>query len=116
VPFSEELLTHKRRGVSNTGLQVQGWGLGDVSFVPSAGHASVTNYEARVRADGSGTVIATKALGVPTPQSGRITVNLRALLDSLSPGNYTVSIAATSAGGTDDSDPTSAFIVPLETP
>lgn len=116
MPFSEELLTHRRRGTSGTGLLVQGYGLGDVSFIPSAGHSSVTNYEARIRAEGSGTVLLTKALGVPGPQNGRITVNLRALLDSLTPGNYTVSIAATSAGGTDDSDPTASFIVPIQAP
>ena len=115
MPVSEELLTHRRRGTTGA-PQIQGWGLGDVSFTVPGDHATILSYEARIRAQGSSTVVATKSLGKPTPQGSTIIVNLRALLDSMTAGNYTVSIAATNQSGTTDSSETSAFIVPLQLP
>lgn len=114
MPFSEELLTFRRRGTC--GVAFAGSGLGDVQFTVSPGHATVIRYEARVRAVGSSTVVATRDLGRPTPYNGVAVVNLAALLNSLSAGDYTVSIAATDAGGTDDSTPSGAIMVPLEAP
>jgi hypothetical protein len=91
--------------------------LGDVTFTPSAG--AVLSYEARVYAAGTSTpVVATKYLGVPNadPVTGLIKVNCRTMLDALPAGSYTVKIAATGAGGTDESDTTTAYDVPLQLP
>lgn len=113
MPIGEEFHIHRVR----MGRPTQGYGLGDVSFTVPSDHATITSYEARVRAQGSSTVIRTKDLGKPTPNaSGVVTFNLRAILDALSAGNYTVSIAATNQSGTTDSSETSAFLVPLQLP
>ena len=87
---------------------------GLLSFTASLDHATVTSYEARVRAQGSATVVATQALGKPTPDlDNRIHVNIAATLNALAAGNYTVAVAATSPGGTAESTETSEFSVPL---
>lgn len=114
MPFSDELLTHRRRGTC--GVAQPAWGLGDVRFTVSPQHATVTRYEARVRAFGSDTIVARRDLGKPTPTNGVAVVNLAALLGNLPTGTYTVSIAATDAGGTTDSTPSSAIGVPLQLP
>lgn len=114
MPFSEELITHRRRGTS--GVALAGSGLGDVRFTVSPDHASVIRYEARVRAQGSSTVVATRDIGKPPAYGGVAVINLAALLNSLADGSYTVSIAATSAGGTTDSTPSAAILVPLQVP
>ena len=90
---------------------------GDVTFQISPDHfTTVTSYEARIRAEGSSTVIATQNLGKPTPSGGSITVNLATILNAQAAGNYTVSIATTNASGTTDSAISNAFTVPLANP
>lgn len=85
-----------------------------ISFTASLDHASVTNYQARLRAVGSSTVVATQNLGVPTPDVyGVIVVDLTTLFSGVSAGNYTVSIATTTAAGTTDSGVSNAFALPL---
>ena len=113
LSFSQEFHTHRRRGTN--GISIEASGLGDVSFTPSSDHATnVLSYEARVRAEGSSTILATKALGKPSiTSSGKIFVNMRAILSAQAPGNYTVSVAATNNDGTTDSGISNLFTVPL---
>lgn len=110
--FGEELLTARRRGTN--GFAIAGIGaLGDVTFDVPADYETVQYAEARVRAQGSGTVVAAKLIGKPPAFNGVATCNVTALLQSLAPGDYTVSVALTNAGGTTDSAVSNAFTVPL---
>lgn len=90
---------------------------GDVAFVASPDHntgATVTSYDARVRASGNSTVVATQALGKPTPDgNGVIVVSLTATYAGLPAGAYTVSIATIGPGGTVDSVESNAFTLPI---
>ena len=87
---------------------------GDLAFTASLDHATVTSYEARVRPEGSATIVATRNLGKPAPDvDNRIIVNIASTLTPLASGNYTVSVAAISPGGTTDSTETSAYSLPL---
>jgi hypothetical protein len=89
-------------------------GVGEVAFNASPDHASITNYTARIRVYGNSTVVATQSLGVPTPDGNNvIIVDLTTTLAAQTAGNYTVSILATSAGGSTDSAESAAFSVPL---
>lgn len=114
MPGSDEFLTHRRKGTSTTAGVQQGTGdLGDLAFAASAGHSTVITYEARVRAEGSSTVLVTKNLGKPTPFNNVIVCNIKAILQALPSGNYTVTVAAIGPGGTDDSTQNVAYTVPL---
>lgn len=117
MPQSEEFLTHRRHGTCGTGSSGSG-GTGDVTFQTPADYSSVTEIEARVRLEGSSTVVATKRIGRPPgPNSGFATFSLAAILNSLSPGNYRVSVAMINASGTTDSPESDiAYVVPLQTP
>lgn len=86
---------------------------GDVTFTASADHSSVTGYEARIYTYPNGSLVTTHSLGKPTPSGGVITVNLASVFAVLSAGNYDVTIAATSAGGTSESLYSNAFALPL---
>lgn len=87
---------------------------GEVAFVASLAHASVTNYTARVRVSGDSAVVATQSLGVPTPDGNNtIIVDLTATFAGLAAGDYTVSILTTTSGGSTDSVESSAFALPL---
>lgn len=89
--------------------------LGDLQFFPSAG--VVLYYEARVYVEGTTTPLrATKYLGVPGVDAvtGKIKVNILRTLNALPSGNYVVTVAAVGAGGTDESDPVIAYVVPLQ--
>lgn len=87
---------------------------GEVAFVASPNHATVTSYTARVRVSGVATVVATQSLGVPTPDGNNtIIVDLTATFAGLAAGDYTVSILVTSPGGSTDSQESSAFTLPL---
>lgn len=87
---------------------------GDVTFIASPQHATVTSYEGRVRAAGSATVIATQNFGKPTPDEDfLITANMRPTLATLAAGNYTVTVAAIAPGGTTEATETSVFSIPL---
>lgn len=101
------------RAVANT--ITRSWNnTGEVAFVASPDHATLTGYTARVRVYGSATIVATQALGVPTPDgNGVIVVSLTATYAGLSAGTYTVSIAATDSGGTTDSTESNAFTLPI---
>lgn len=89
--------------------------LGSIQFTASVDHASVTSYEARVRVDGSSTVIASRNIGKPgLSRLNKATVDITALLNSLADGDYTVSVAAINVDGENDSDETTAFSLPLE--
>lgn len=89
--------------------------LGDLTFQASPDHASATNYQVRVYAGGTVTpILATQNLLVPRPnEAGTITVNLQALLNPLSAGNYDVTVAVTTPGGTTESAASTPFTVPL---
>lgn len=87
---------------------------GQLAFTASLDHATVTSYEARVRPEGSGTIVATQNLGKPAPDvDNRILVNIAATLAPLASGNYTVAVAAISPSGTTESLDTSAYSLPL---
>jgi hypothetical protein len=89
-------------------------GAGRVVFVQSPSHATVTSYEARLRVEGTGTLVATTNLGKPEPYgNGEIWVSLRAWLSTHPAGNYTVSVAAIAPAGTVDSVESNAFTLPL---
>lgn len=88
--------------------------LGNVTFVPSVDHATVTSYSANVYAAGTVTpVVATQSIGKPTPQGGVITFNMAVTLNALPGGNYDVTIVATSPGGSSESGVSMVFTVPL---
>lgn len=88
--------------------------LGELSFRMSPDHPTVTSYEARVRSQGSSTILATQNLGKPTPdEDGICYVNIAALLNAQAAGNYEVTVAAISPSGTTDSSVSNAFTVPL---
>jgi hypothetical protein len=87
---------------------------GDVAFVASPDHAIVTNYTARLRVFGNSTVIDTLTLGVPTPDGNNVIVaGLTSLFAGQAAGTYTVSILATSPGGSTDSVESNAFVLPI---
>lgn len=89
------------------------WQKGYLVFFASPDHASVTNYEARLRVNGSGTVIGTLTMGVPLPDVyGTIGVDATSLLAGHT-GSHTMSVAVTSAGGTVDSSISAPFTLPL---
>ncbi len=88
--------------------------VGEVAFVASPDHATVTSYTARVRVFGNSTIVATQALGKPTPDGNNtIIVDLTATFAGLATGDYTVSVLATAPGGSTDSTESSAFHLPL---
>ena len=113
MTFGQDLLVHARRGTQPT--RVEADGLGDVSFTPSSDHdTNVSYYEARVHPEGSSTIVATKLLGKPSiTSSGKIVCSLRAILNSLSAGNYVVIVRAVNANGSTDSTDSNTFTVPL---
>lgn len=88
---------------------------GDLTFRAAPDHGNATNYQVRVYAGGTTTpVVARQDLLVPKPNDiGMITVNLQALLNPLSPGNYDVAVAVTTPGGTTESAASNVFTVPL---
>ncbi len=101
------------RGTANTVTGIRG-NTGQVAFNASPDHNAVTSYTARVRVSGNSTVVATQALGKPTPDGNNvIVVDMSSTFSGLSAGNYTVSILATSAGGSTDSTESAAFALPL---
>lgn len=111
VGVSDEVLRATANAVSRILDQASS---GEVAFNASPDHASITNYTARVRVSGVSTVVATQSLGVPTPDgNGVIIVDLTATFAGLSAGNYTVSILATSSGGSTDSAESTPFALPL---
>lgn len=89
--------------------------LGDVSFTASPDHASVTNYQIRVRLAGAfSTILTAVDIGKPTPNASNVIVwNIATELTALGAGDYEVTVATTTPGGTTDSGETSAFSVPL---
>lgn len=87
--------------------------LGVVQF-QVADHDNVDYYEARLRAQGSSTVLATLNIGKPDYNASRIAYyNLASWLNSQAAGNYSVSIAAVNTDGTTDSLVSNDFTVPL---
>jgi hypothetical protein len=89
------------------------WQKGYLVFFASLDHASVTNYQARLRVNGSGTVIGTLDMGQPTPDVyGTIGIDATSLLAGHT-GSHTMSVATTTAGGTTDSSISSPFTLPL---
>lgn len=110
--FGDELFVARRRGTQFARIQASG--LGDVTFFPALDHnTNVVYYEARVRPDGSSTPVAYKHLGKPVPSGGIIIVNMRAILDSLTAGNYNVLISVGNADGAVDYNASNTFTVPL---
>ena len=88
--------------------------LGDVTFLPSADHATVTDYYANIYAGGTTTpVVTTQHFGHATPINGVIRVNLAGTLNALPAGNYDVTIVAVSPGGSTESAVSNVFTVPL---
>ncbi len=114
--FSEEFVTHKRRGTSYLGpASAAVFHAGDVSWTPSADHATLTRYDIYIRASGSGTILLTINAGKPPiwSSTGLCYKNISGSLSSLSAGNYTSAVAAVSAGGTTESATSNEFSLPL---
>ena len=91
-------------------------GSGIVTFVASAGHATVTGYTAQLWAYPvpGGSPVDTQSLGVPTPDGNFvITADLTSLYAGNPAGDYTVVIVATDAGGSTPSPHSSPFTLPL---
>lgn len=87
---------------------------GYLSFTESVHHAWVTNYQVRVRAVGSATVVASQDLGQPVADRyGVITTNLNTLFSGLGAGSYTLTILTTVPGGSSESSLSAAFTLPL---
>lgn len=87
---------------------------GDLAFEASLDHATVTSYEARVRPEGSATIVATRNLFKPQPDEDNIIlVNIASTLAPLASGNYTVAVAAIGPGGTAESAETTPYALPL---
>lgn len=83
-----------------------------LTFQASADHGSVSSYTARIRAFGGATVLATQALGKPTPDGGNmITVDLSSAMNGLGAGRYTVSILTTSGAVSTDSGVSGVVVV-----
>lgn len=87
---------------------------GLLTFTVSPDHATVTNYTLRLRAQTSTAVLTSLGVGKPTPNASSIcTLDLQGWLSTLSSGNYSVSVAASDAGGTTDSTLSNAFTISL---
>lgn len=89
--------------------------IGDISFLASADHASVTSYTAKLY-DSNDDLVDTLSLGKPTPdETNTIVVNEQAWLNTHTAGNgYYVRVTATSPGG--ESSPasgTGVFTIPV---
>lgn len=90
---------------------------GDLAFNASPDHATVTSYTARLRVYGNATVVASELLGKPTPDGNNvIVVPLAGFLANRAAGTYTISILATDAGGSTDSEEGNPFTLPLPWP
>jgi len=106
-------LSDSLRVVANT-ASITWVGSGFVAFYASPDHATVTGYTARLRVSGNATVVATQALGTPTPDGNNVIIaDLTSLYSGRAAGDYTVSILATDAGGSTDSAESNAFTLPL---
>jgi chitinase len=57
----------------------------------------------------TGTPVATRDLGKPTPSSGQITVDISTLIDPLATGSYYAVVRAIGPGGTTPSAPSATF-------
>lgn len=115
MPFSDEFLTHARRGTQTSGgfFGYPANQSGIITFTKSTDHASVQSYAVKVYAQGGSTALINKNIGKPTPQSnGDIQANLVAELNVLATGNYTVTVVAISSGGSAESSGTD-FSLPL---
>jgi hypothetical protein len=84
-----------------------------VVFTASADHATnVTSYTVAIyrAADPvTGSPVATRDIGKPTPVSGDITVNISTTVDPLPAGSYKVVVRAIGPGGTTASTPSANF-------
>lgn len=87
---------------------------GVLSFVASPDHATLTNYEARLRTL-SGTLVSATNIGKPTPDlaTNICHYDISGWLGTFPGGNYEVTVAAISAGGTTDSGFSNTFSLPL---
>lgn len=113
TPLRPATMTETVRASANYATVIRG-NTGQVAFVAQSDHATITGYTARIRQSGSSTVVATQSLGTPTPDPNNVIVSdLTGTFSGLAAGNYTVSILATSAGGSTDSAESSAFSLPL---
>lgn len=104
-------------GRANAATIILGYS-GEVAFYANPQHASVTNYRLNLRAAGSSTVIDYVDVGVPTPDGNNVIVvdptDTDATFYSAQPdGNYSISVAATTGGGTTDSYPGEAYAFSL---
>jgi hypothetical protein len=114
--FGEEFLTHKRMGTAVLAPIGVCFHAGDIRWTPSSSHLSLTNYEVRIRAFGSSTVVAAINVGLPPiwATTGLCYANISGTLGTLAAGDYTSSVAAVSSGGTTDSAESPAFALPLQ--
>jgi hypothetical protein len=92
---------------------IQTFTTGWVAWEAGSDHHTMISYEVRVRAFGSGTVVASLNVGKPIPHSttGLCFADINSILTGLSSGFYTTSVAATNASGTTDSDVSSVFFI-----
>jgi hypothetical protein len=89
-------------------------GLGILTFRASADHASVTSYAIRLYTMGTTSpLLASRDIGKPTPDTNNdIIHDINGLLSPLANGNYTVTVLATSPGGSAETTGTN-FSMPL---
>lgn len=102
-------------GASQLATYIEPSLLGDLTFRPDPSSLA-TDYFVSVYAMGTTTpVVATLDLGVPpvNPFTGLIRVNMASFLNSLPPGNYTVTVSVVNPGGTSTSIFSTPFTVPL---
>jgi hypothetical protein len=90
-------------------------GSGHVTWTASSAHnTTLTSYEVRVWTHSGGVLAGSQNVGKPDRYpNGDCAVDMTTLFGTLDPGNYTVSVAAIDAGGTTDSEKSSAFSLPL---
>ncbi len=104
MPFSDDFNVHRNRGTKMHGLQGISDRSGVLTFTKSTDHASVNYYDIRIYAQGGSTILASKNIGKPVPDSnGDIRADLVDILTPLSAGNYTVKVLTTSNGGSTES-------------
>lgn len=113
IRFGGELLYHGQKGQTTGDPKPSVVGSQDLTFRASSDHYYAMYYTARLRVSGSGTILDSLNIGVPTPDAyGMCLANLSALYSGKAPGDYTVSVAITTPTGTVDSSVSNVFTLP----
>lgn len=113
LSFGGELLYAGQKSQTTGDSKPYVVGTTDLTFRASSDHYYAMFYTARLRVSGSGTILDTLNIGVPTPDAyGMCLANLAALYAGKASGNYTVSVAITTPTGTVDSVQSNVFSLP----